>query len=153
MRMLIDGIVTVFLILTGTVLLWSFITVELTYSAAQEYHSSVVKAIENSNFDSGVINKCSTQATEKGYILSITPAILKAGTTGDYVMKESFYHCPSCNAYNVRSTTNKDSCPVCGYNKGMDLVEYNMAMVKLQYRIKIPVIGYSKEGVVNGYAR
>lgn len=56
------------------VFLWigvTYVSQNVQYSSAKKFHSSVVAQLENSYFDSGVVEECRKLAEKNGYQLTI----------------------------------------------------------------------------------
>lgn len=72
MKQIIGAFGTLFMLAVLIVSFVSVITVTGNVAAAKEYKADVVAQIENSDFNSSVINSCISQAQAEGYGLEIT---------------------------------------------------------------------------------
>lgn len=71
MKMIIEHFVTFLLLL---VFLWigiSYVMQNVIHTSARDYHGAVIKQIENSNLNSGVIAECREKAGAAGYELVV----------------------------------------------------------------------------------
>ena len=73
MRM--TGMVSHFVLLIFlAIFLWigvTYVSQNIQYSSARQFHGSVVRQLENSYFSSNVIEECKTRAEQNGYHLTI----------------------------------------------------------------------------------
>ena len=145
MRLLIENYLSIFLVAICTLLCTSFISSELQINNARDYHSYCIAMIEASDFDKDVIEKCTEEAENRGYTLSVTSTSFEK------------LECNKCGE--VFSIKNMDvvECPNCGSTSDTGVyytyLNNRICTVELKYNIKIGLLGIKKEGVLNGYAR
>lgn len=69
------GIISQFVLFFFLMLLmWtgvSYVSQNMKYGSAREFYSSIIRQIENSDFDERVMSECQQKARERGYLLSI----------------------------------------------------------------------------------
>ncbi len=71
MKMIIEHFITFLLLM---VFLWigiSYVMQNVIHTSARDYHGAVVRRVEDSNFNAGVITECKEDAEHKGYELGI----------------------------------------------------------------------------------
>lgn len=66
---------TVLFFALEVILLTGIIAAAVTICQAQQFHSSVMAEIENSNFNDSVISQCKTEASQKGYELTVQKVV------------------------------------------------------------------------------
>lgn len=72
MKLVIEHFVTFLLLL---VFLWvgiSYVMQNVRHTGARDFHSAVIRKIEDSNYDSGVIEECRSRAQKNGYQLVVS---------------------------------------------------------------------------------
>lgn len=111
----------------------------MTINEANTFHTNAVKVIEESNFDSNVIEECINEAYEKGFTLEVD------------VDKEKVLVCSSCN-----SMWELDTSSICPNCKSTDIYVNQVSsdgMITLIYDISITMLGIDKVGVLQSNAR
>lgn len=82
--------VAIFMLALTTVVITSFIMVNLNVTKAQKFHSQVIANVEDSDFSTSVINQIKTEASQNGYdnldiaILNSADGSKSAKVTLDY---------------------------------------------------------------------
>lgn len=71
MKQIIEHFITFFLLLIFVWIGVVYIIQNVSYSSARQFHGSVVKQLENSYFDSVVMDDCKEKAKRAGYNLEI----------------------------------------------------------------------------------
>ena len=75
MKHIISAYATLFILMLNIIICISMCNISIVVAAAKEFKADVIAEIENSNFNSNVINGCILQARETGYELMITNCI------------------------------------------------------------------------------
>lgn len=143
MRLMLDGLLAFIIIAFSVILCAGFVNAEMQINEAKSFYNTSVAAIEHSDFSSSSINTAKTSATNRGYVLSVGAVETVRG-----------YRCPVCSGVFPDTSKNAVSCPNGDHlnGKNMELLVDRRAKVKLTYKISINLIGYSKDGVLEGYA-
>ena len=153
MKSLIETFVTVFLVSVTILICMMFVGVQMQTNQAREVHTDYVNKIENSNLDTSVINECISDAASKGFDMHIKGIVTDSGG-GTAITKK--YQCLDCsNTTNMYDASGHEitRCPFCN---STNLKQYNhdyYCLVSLGYKIKVPVLGLERDGIINGYAR
>lgn len=138
MKQLIEGFVTVFLVILSALVLVQFIGATMQIRNARQFHAVCIGEIESSDFDSGVISLCEAKAKEKGYKLTV------------HYMKNEELVCRNCNSLVEESVAFCEQCNLATY------VAYDkerLCEIWLEYRIDMAFVKLEKEGVLKGFAR
>lgn len=72
MKHIISVFTSLFILVVNIIAVTAMITLSGDVAAAKEYKADVIAEIENSNFNSNVINSCIAQAGQAGYTLQVT---------------------------------------------------------------------------------
>lgn len=72
MKHIISVFTSLFILVVNIIAVTAMITLSGDVAAAKEYKADVIAEIENSNFNSNVIDSCIVQAEQVGYTLQIT---------------------------------------------------------------------------------
>lgn len=139
MKMIIETFVTIIFLSIAVILVAQVIESQITINQANDFHMNAVQVIEESNFNSEVIQACITEAELLGYTLNVS------------VNQESVSRCTSCNStWDLQENT---ECPVCGNTSAyMDYIS-NDGIVTLDYIVELPMLGISQEGTLEANAR
>lgn len=138
MKLLIESYISIFIITLSILICSSFITAEMDMNNARDFHASCVALIETTDFDEEIISNCIKEAKDRGYTLDVAeikPSQFVCSDCGIFY-DSNLYSCPNCNSTNIDS--------------------YSMSRlysVELEYSINIKILGISKIGLINGYAR
>lgn len=138
MKQLIEGFVTVFLVVLSALVLVQFIGATMQIRNARQFHTTCIGEIESSDFDKSVIALCKEKANQQGYELEV-----------NYRKAEELV-CRSCNFVVAEETA------VCEKCNRTDTVAYDREQtceVSLSYTIQMALVKLEKKGVLKGYAR
>lgn len=137
MKQMIEGFVTVFLVILSVLIFTQFIGASMQIRAARQFHAACIGEIESSDFDTQVIETCKEQAAGKGYTLEVVN------------QREEQLVCVDCNTV---AENGNALCSSCG---GDDLVYLNgrLCEVKMNYKIDMALIHLEKGGELYGFAR
>lgn len=138
MKQLIEGFVTVFLVVLSALVLVQFLGATMQIRTARQFHTTCIGEIEASDFDKSVIALCKEKANQKGYVLDV-----------NYLKSEELI-CRNCN-YVVPEET-----AVCTKCKQSDKIVYDREQtceVNLSYTIQMALVQLEKKGVLKGFAR
>ncbi len=139
MKIFIEAFVTSILIALAAFVCAGFINVELQINQAKEFHNVCIGEIETSDFNEGVILQLKTDAANRGYTLNV-----------DTTKNQEYLKCMDCNQLYSKT---EGRCPTCKSLERTEFVQDRMAVVNLSYKIKFPLIGIEKGGVLHGMAR
>lgn len=138
MKQLIEGFVTVFMVILAALVLVQFVGASMQIRNARQFHTTCIGEIEASDFDNSVIRLCKKKAEERGYILNV-----------DYIKKEELV-CRNCNSVVAEGTAFCENC------ERADTVAYDreqMCEVNLAYTVEMAFVKLKKEGELKGFAR
>lgn len=138
MKQLIEGFVTVFLVVLSALILVQFIGAAMQIRTARQFHTICIGEIEASDFDKSVIALCKEKANQHGYELKV-----------DYMKAEEMV-CRSCNFAVAEETA------VCAKCNRADTIAYDREQtceVSLYYTIQMALVKLEKKGVLKGFAR
>lgn len=137
--MIIETLVTIIFISLTVVIIAQIIAAQLAINGANTFHTNVVQAIEESDFESGVIETCILEAEQRGYDLDVS------------VDKYLRYSCGACN-----STWELDDLAVCPNCQSTNIYEKQSnsdGIITLTYNIVIEMLGIEKVGSLQSNAR
>ncbi len=139
MKLVIETFITIFFITAIVFVSTQMLGAQIQVNAAEEFQNNIVKKIEESNFDDGVIASCVLQAEQEGYGLEVD------------VNKVDMLWCNSCNT--KWELDNRVVCPTCGGSKiGITRV-YHDGCVVLTYQVSAALFGFEQTGRIVSYAR
>ncbi|MBQ9342270.1 MAG: hypothetical protein IJT81_07935 [Lachnospiraceae bacterium] len=72
MQQIVEGMIAMIFLMLFLVTGIDLIRVEVDCCNAREFRNTVIMAMENSEFDEGVIRECFNKAKENGYTLTVT---------------------------------------------------------------------------------
>lgn len=136
MRSVIETFVTVLIAGITIIMCAQFISIQIQTNNAKDLHTTYISVIEASDFDNEVIGQCKQDAVNKGYELVVNNT------------SEIKNYCASCGKEVPESET---LCTDCGGS--IKYTPERECEVSLKYKLNIPILQLTKEGVVNGYAR
>ncbi|MFI3173045.1 MAG: hypothetical protein R3Y58_11865 [Eubacteriales bacterium] len=139
MKIVIETFVTVVFLTIMVLIASQLIGTEIQISTAKEFHANVVQLLEESDFNTTIIETCTTKAQELGYELDIV------------VQKESKLQCASCNTqWNLGEGT---ICPTCSSSNIITNYVCHEGAVDMRYVVSLPLLGIEKTGSFESYAR
>ncbi len=139
MKIVIEAFVSIFFITALVFIAAQVLGVQMQVNDAEEFQNNMVKKIENSNFNSMVIDECVEQANVKGYILSVN------------VKKEDVFTCNECNYQ--WPVDEEVVCPTCGDDSIRVKHLYHEGCIALSYKVKSMLMGIEESGTIVSYAR
>ncbi len=112
---------------------------QIVINGASSFHTNAVQVIEESGFDSNVIEQCIEEAESKGYKLDVIYS------------KEEVLKCSACNStWTVDEATN---CPNCASANVYTEQKSSDGVVTLTYMVNVDMLGIEKEGSLQSNAR
>lgn len=139
MKLIIETFITVIFISMTVIIVSQVIYSQIIINRASSFHTNVVQVIEESDFESDVIDQCIEKAVENGYQLEVLyekESVMKCSTCNSTWEIEGAVVCPNCNSTNI-------------YKKQLS----SEGVVTLNYDVKIGVLGIEKEGFLQSNAR
>ncbi len=138
MKQLIEGFVTVFLVVLSALVLVQFIGATMQIRTARQFHTTCIGEIEDSDFDKSVIALCKEKASENGYGLEV-----------NYLKSEELV-CRNCNCVVPEATA---TCITCNRTDTIAYDKEQTCEVNLTYTIQMALVKLKKKGVLKGFAR
>ncbi len=139
MKMMIETFVSVIFISVLVVVVSQIICSQIAINSASSFHTNVVQVIEESDFDSEVIDFCIEQAFDKGYELEVAynkSSTMQCSTCNSTWEVEEGAYCPNCNSTNV-------------YEEHLS----SDGIVTMTYKVELAMLGIEKEGSLQSNAR
>ncbi len=139
MKMIIETFVTIIFLSIAVVLTTQVIGSQISINQANDFHVNAVQVIEESNFDSGVIEKCKEEAEALGYTLTVN------------VYQEARTQCAECN--HIWGSETEGQCEICGSTYTFTNYLSSGGIVTLDYGVELAMLGISKVGYLEANAR